>query len=64
VELETIVLFLFSGRSRTRDLPSSLISFTGKIDKVTIDLKEMKKAEEAEENKLRAEAAYRRAMSD
>ena len=31
--------------------------FTGKIDKVTIDLKEIKKAEKTEENKLRAEAA-------
>jgi hypothetical protein len=38
--------------------------FTGKIDKVTIDLKEMKKAEKLEENKLRAEAAYKKAMSD
>ena len=38
--------------------------FTGKINKVTIDLKEMKKAEKAEENKLRAEAAHKKAMSD
>ena len=38
--------------------------FTGKIDKVTIDLKEMKKAEKAEENKLRAEAARKKALSD
>ncbi len=38
--------------------------FTGKIDKVTIDLKEMKKAEKAEENKLRAEAAHKKALSD
>ena len=38
--------------------------FTGKIDKVTIDLKEMKAAEKAEENKLRAEAAHKKALSD
>ena len=38
--------------------------FTGKIDKVTIDLKEMKAADKAEENKLRAEAAHRKALSD
>ena len=38
--------------------------FTGKIDKVTIDLKEMKKAEKAGENKLRAEAAHKKALSD
>jgi len=38
--------------------------FTGKIDKVTIDLKEMKKAEKAEENKLRAEFARKKALSD
>ena len=38
--------------------------FTGKIDKVTIDLKEMKQAEKAEENKRRAEAAHKKVMSD
>ncbi len=38
--------------------------FTGKIHKVTIDLKDMKKAENAEETKLRAQAAYKKAMSD
>jgi arylsulfatase len=38
--------------------------FTGKIDKVTIDLKEMKKAEKEEEDKLRAEAARKKALSD
>jgi len=38
--------------------------FTGKIDKVTIDLKEMKAADKAEENKLRAEAAHKKALSD
>jgi arylsulfatase len=38
--------------------------FTGKINKVTIDLKEMKTAEKAEENKLRAEAAKKKALSD
>jgi arylsulfatase len=38
--------------------------FTGKINKVTINLKEMKTAEKAEGNKLRAEAAHRKALSD
>ena len=38
--------------------------FTGKISKVTIDLKEMKKADKVEEKKLRAEAARKKAMSD
>ena len=38
--------------------------FTGKITKVTIDLKEMKTAEKAEEKKLRAEAIHKKAMSD
>jgi len=38
--------------------------FTGKIGKVTIDLKDMKAAEKAEESKLRAAAAHRRAMAD
>jgi arylsulfatase len=38
--------------------------FTGKIDKVTIDLKAMKEADKAEENKLRVEAAYKKAVSD
>jgi hypothetical protein len=38
--------------------------FTGQINKVTIDLKEMKQAEKAEENKHRAEAAHKKVMSD
>ena len=38
--------------------------FTGKINKVTIDLKEMKTAEKGEENKFRAEAAKKKALSD
>ncbi len=38
--------------------------FTGKIHKVTIDLKEMKAADRAEEHKLRAEAAHKKALSD
>jgi arylsulfatase len=38
--------------------------FTGTIDKITIDLKEMKAADKAEENKLRAEAAHKKALSD
>lgn len=38
--------------------------FTGKIDKITIDLKEMKLAEKTEENKRRGEAVRKKAMSD
>jgi arylsulfatase A-like enzyme len=38
--------------------------FTGKIDKVTVDLKEMKKADKAEVDKGRAEAAYKKALAD
>ena len=38
--------------------------FTGKIHKVTIEVKKMKKAEKVEENKLRAETAHKKAMSD
>jgi arylsulfatase len=38
--------------------------FTGKIDKVTIDLKEMKAADKAEEDKGRAETAQKKALSD
>jgi len=38
--------------------------FTGKIDKITIDLKEMKKADKAEENKLRSQTALKKALSD
>ncbi len=39
-------------------------NFNGRIDKVTIDIKEMKQADKAEESKLRAEAAHKKAMSD
>jgi len=38
--------------------------FTGKINKVTIDLKEMEKAQKAQEDKLRAAGARRKALSD
>jgi len=38
--------------------------FTGKIPKVTIEVKEMKKADKAEEHKARAVAAHKKAMSD
>ena len=38
--------------------------FTGKIHKVTIEVKKMKKAEKVEEDKLRAEVAHKKAMSD
>jgi arylsulfatase len=38
--------------------------FTGKIHKVTIDLKEVKAAEKAEEDKARMEAAHKKVVSD
>jgi arylsulfatase len=38
--------------------------FTGKINKVTIDLKEMKKADKALEKTFRAETAHKKALSD
>jgi len=38
--------------------------FTGSIVKVTVDVKEMGKADRADENKLRAETARKKAMSD
>ena len=38
--------------------------FTGKIDKVTVDLKEMKEADKTDENRLRAETAQKKALSD
>jgi arylsulfatase len=38
--------------------------FTGKIVKVTVDLKEMKAADKAEEEKARAVAAHKKALSD
>ena len=38
--------------------------FTGKIAKVTVDLKEMKAADKAEEEKARAVAAHKKALSD
>ena len=38
--------------------------FTGKINKVTIDLKETKAADKTEEDKLRAEATHKKALSD
>ena len=38
--------------------------FTGKIHKVTVDMKEMKKADKAEEGKARMEYAHKKTMSD
>ena len=38
--------------------------FTGRIPRVTIEVKEMKKAEKAEEKKARAEYAQKKALSD
>jgi hypothetical protein len=39
-------------------------TFTGTIARVTIDVKEMMKADKAQENKLRAEATVRKALCD
>ena len=41
-----------------------VVKFTGKIVKVTVDLKEMKAADKAEEEKARAVAAHKKALSD
>jgi arylsulfatase len=38
--------------------------FTGRIPRVTIEMKEMKKADKAEEKKARAEYAHKKVMSD
>ncbi len=38
--------------------------FTGKIDKVTIDLKQMTQAVVTEENRRREDAVHKKAMSD
>jgi arylsulfatase len=38
--------------------------FTGKIDKVTIDLKEMKTADKEETDKAQKEASMKKALSD
>jgi arylsulfatase A-like enzyme len=38
--------------------------FTGRIPRVTIEVKEMKKVEKAQEDKLRAEAAGKKALAD
>ena len=48
----------------TEDYKAYENKFTGKINKITIDLKEMKTAEKAQEDKLRAAAAYKKAMAD
>jgi arylsulfatase len=39
-------------------------NFTGKINKVTIDLKEMRGADKAEADKAHREAAHKKALSD
>ena len=38
--------------------------FTGRIPKVTVEVKEMKNAEKALENKLRAETTHKKVMAD
>jgi hypothetical protein len=38
--------------------------FTGRIHKVTIEVKKMKKADKAEEGKARMEYAHKKEMSD
>jgi len=38
--------------------------FTGRIHKITIDVKEMKKADKTDEGKARMKYAHKKAMSD
>ena len=51
-------------RPVTEDYKAYDNKFTGKINKITVDLKEMKTAEKAQEDKLRAAAAYKKAIAD
>jgi hypothetical protein len=51
------------GKQSIQGIPASY-TFTGQIDKVAIDVKEMEKADKAAEDKGRAEAAHKKAMSD
>ncbi|MBS1213309.1 MAG: putative Arylsulfatase, partial [Proteobacteria bacterium] len=48
----------------TEDYKSYENAFTGKILKITVEVKEIKTAEKAEEGKLRAEAAYKKAIAN
>ena len=48
----------------TEDYKAHDSGFTGKIGKVTVDLKETKTAEKAQEDKLRAEVTQKKAMAD
>jgi hypothetical protein len=56
IDLATPVVETIGSEARSR--------FAGKIDKVTVEVKEMKAAERAVEDKARAMAAYMKAMSD
>lgn len=52
------------GTPVTEDYKEDDNGFTGKIHSVTIDLKQMKAADSAEEHKLLAEAAHKNALAD
>ena len=56
IDLATPVVEAIGSEAKSR--------FTGKIYKVTIDVKEMKKADKVEEDKARTEFAHKKAMSD
>jgi arylsulfatase len=56
IDLATPVVEAIGSEAKSR--------FTGRIPKVTIEVKEMKAADKAEETKARMVAAHKRAMSD
>jgi arylsulfatase len=56
IDLATPVVEAIGSEAKSR--------FTGKIPKVTIEVKEMKKSDKAEEDALHAEAAHKKALSD
>jgi len=56
IDLATPVVETIGSEAKSR--------FTGNIHKVTVEVKEMKKADKAEEDRARAEYAHKKAMSD
>ena len=52
------------GRGHAAEAYKAPFKFTGKINKVTIDLKEMRGADKAEADKAHREAAHKKALSD
>ena len=48
----------------TEDYKEGNNHFTGKIHKVTIDLKDMKAADRQEEEKVRVDVAHKKALAD